>query len=206
MSNESVTIHGHRYVSDSALSFGDYGGAGSVGLANINALKDRVDGQYGYDDFYRAADDESRAYESDETANIRRIVAESPPRAFYLTGDYGSETIFLLASDADNVETLAELADYPSLDDDGSSEIEMQWEVDAWESWIRADLERILWPGGTSAAYDALADDVKFAAYCAAMETCNEYSEPEYNGVHVNVERIAEAYRAKIEKALSANR
>lgn len=213
MSDSKITIQGRDYVSPGACSFGDYGGSGSVGLANIRAIvRDAGESVHeaSYNDFHRAADNESRAYESDETAEIRALVAsESPPLVFHLTGDHSSETVFILEDSELGEETLSALADYLSLDDESVGEIESQWESDAWESWLESDLARAAWPDkdswpddATPEGYDDMSDSDKFEAYRHAMEVCNEYPEPEHNGVYVRVERIAPKYRETIEAML----
>lgn len=207
MSDSIVIIHARRYVSPSACSFGDYGGAGSVGLANIRSIvADAGEGVHtaSYNDFHRAADEESRAYESDETAEIRALVAgEEPPTVFHLTGDYSSETVYILEDSELGESALAALADYSALDDEGVSSIEMEWESEAWDSWMRRDLERAAWPDDEEpAGYDAMSDSDKFEAYRHAMDACNEYPEPEHNGVYVRVDRIAATYRETAESML----
>jgi hypothetical protein len=206
MSDSFVTIHGRKYVSPGACSFGDYGGAGSVGLANIRSIvKSAGDSVHcaSYNDFHRAADDESRAYESDETAEIRALVAsDAPPLVFNLTGDYSSETVFILEDSELGVETLESLESYALLDEEESSNIELEWENEAWENYIRVDLERAAWPEDEPAGYDGMSDSDKFEAYRHAMEVKSEYPEPEYTGVYVRVERIAESYRETVESML----
>ena len=199
MSDTTLIISGREYVSPDCCSFSDYGGAGSVRLANVRVLKERAEDQYGYNDFYRAADNESRAYDSEETTAIRALCAsDTPPPVFYLTDDYGSETVFLLVGDESNDETIAALADYPCIDEEEVSRVEMEWEDEAWESWLRADLERAAFGEEEPAGYDTLSADDIWIAYRTAMDDCNEYPTPEYNGVYVDVARIVDTFRAII--------
>lgn len=187
--DETVMIDGIAFVSPSACAFGDYGGAGSVGLANIQTL------------VKEAGDKAVNGYMSSYWQTDDSIVEEVRAGAVlvHLTGGYGSETVYIRADSELGEETIAALADYPCLDDELSSEIEMQWETEAWESWIKSDLERECWPDETPAEIEALTDSDLFECYRAAMEAENEYPEAEYSSVYVHIERIAATYKANVE-------
>lgn len=215
MPEERITIEGREYVSPVACSFGDYGGSGSVGLANIRAIVESVREQEGetFETFHqsvnRAGEDKQSPYALDDEIELRAAVRNGPPLAIHATGSHGSETIYILADSDLARETLESLARYPSLDDDSVSEIEMQWESEAWESWLRSDLERAARPTSEepeseadAAAYEAMSDSDKWAACRHAMECENEYFESEYSSSYARVERFAARYRETIESML----
>lgn len=91
---------------------------------------------------------------------------------------------------------------YPSFDDELMSEIEMDWESEAWESWLKSDLLRTL-PEDTQESVDKLTNDDIFECYREAMDETNTYPEAEYSGVSVDVDRIKESFLAHITRKLS---
>lgn len=193
MSNETVTIAGVEFVSPDCCSFGDYGGAGAVGLSNIRTIvEDKRAGEVieAYMPF-------PGAYEPEMAEAVR-----AGATVFHVTGGYSSETVYIRADTELATETLEALADYPSLDDEGVSNIELEWENEAWNSWILHDLERACWPEDQPAGYDAVTAGEKWSAYRFAMELKNEYPEAEYSSVYVNVERIAPTFAAIIGRVL----
>lgn len=206
---------GRTYVTHDALTCGDYGGAGSVGVANIRSVLAEFGGRvedWGYSELY--AEGEGR-----ESRLVRVNTGEGPldyrhewqhrtpdPEAvcLHVTGVYGSETIYLLEGNEDCDETLAALENYCLLDEQVHSEVEMEWEDEAWKSWLRSDLIGTLsdepdddepedYPTLREWA-DGQEDGVLWEACLAATEKCNEYPTPEYDGVHVDVDEIAEAF------------
>ena len=86
------------------------------------------------------------------------------------------------------------LEDYPLIDDDMHSSVEMEREDEAWESWVRADLERL-----TGLDLDDYKDADVWSAYREAMEATNTYPVDEYDGVYIDVERIADEFKARVE-------
>lgn len=198
MHDSTITIAGVEFVSPSACSFGDYGGAGSIGLANIRAIvADRRAGEVCNCYFGSLEYDESVI----EAVNAGATV-------LHASGGYGSECVYIRSDSELASETLEALENYPSLDDDESSNIELQWEQEAWDSWVCSDLERKCWPAfgdddDTPPGFDALSDSDKFEAYRAAMESENVYPTPEYSSVYIDVDRIADAYAINISRAIA---
>jgi hypothetical protein len=209
MKTETVTICGVEYVRPDACTFGDYGGYGSYGLANIRSvIADAGESVAGctFNGVQNA--DDSRFYpryaNTDETS-IREEVRLGT-KVLHATGDFGSETVWLRKDWEQTAEILEALESYPSLDDDKVSQIELDWENEAWESWLKYDLIRAAFPWG-EAADDLLRDLVEeapdgqlFEAYRDACEETNTYPEAEYSGVHVDVDRIKDAFRAAVLK------
>lgn len=185
MAQETLTIEGVKYESDDSLVFGDYGGAGSVGKANIKVLQEQ------FPDFI----DMGMDYEAIERGwkEVDQFDPANPPILIMAYGGYGSEQAWLLSDNEEVQDILRGLADYPAIDDEAISEIEMEWESEAWESWLRSDLMKTL-PEELEEAADELPDEELFEAYRQAMDETNTYPTPEYNGVHVDVDRISGAF------------
>lgn len=203
--HETITIEGVDYVSPAACSFGDYGGNGSVGLSNIRAIvKDAGESVFetSFDDIRYATEGSYFPFESEMELRAA-IKAKRKPLVLHVTGGFSSETVYILRHSKLAHETLESLADYPSLDDDGSSSIEMEWQSEAWSNYIESDLNRAAWPEDDLPGYAEMSDDDKYEAYRFAMEKDNCYPEPEYNGVYVDIERIKDTYRQTIERMLS---
>lgn len=214
---ETITIEGVEYISPSACTFGDYGGAGSVGLSNIRSIlaSAEKEGLDVFDTFFSdieraSATEKPGSYAMDSELELRAAIkARRKPIVLHVSGGYSSETVYIKRHSLLAHETLEALADYPSLDDDAVSAIESEWESEAFDSWLLSDLDRAAWAPNDependdiAAAYSAMSRDDKFSVYHFAMETENEYPTPEYNGVHVDVKRIAATYRATIERII----
>jgi hypothetical protein len=177
---ETLTINGAKYITNDALAFGDYGGAGSVGAANIRSLEKEYAEDLEYGSYSRAWDNHS---------------IEGTPSLVILEDMCSSKIAYLREDIAD--ETLAAVSDYPCLDDQEVSAVEMEWEQEAWSSWLQHDLIRTLPEDEDNDLRDKatdMNDEDLFQCYRNAMEECNEYPTPEYSGVHVDVERIAKAF------------
>lgn len=196
---EETTKYGHKYLSHSALTYGDYGGAGSVGVSNVRVILDDEDNAD------RTCRMTYRAWENldkwnddfTEQAYIDDFNCPEPPLVVHLQGGYGSNTLWLL--DCEEMrEVIASLEDYPLLDDCDHSEVEVEWEEDAWDDWIRYDLHRTLSEELQDKA-DSLPDEKLFSAYRKAMEACNEYPVAEHAGVYVNVGHISDTYAEYID-------
>ncbi len=148
---------GVRWISCDVLCVGDYGGAGSVGEANIRCLKDRED-------------------------------------CVVLHGAYYSKQAWLIDNFA-NGDLIRKLEkDYPCIDDEQVSRVEMEWEQEAWESWLRSDLLQGLPDELGEVVEDDLDNAALWDCYRAAMEEENEYPIPEHSGVCVRVKEIQETF------------
>lgn len=190
---DKLTIAGVEFVSPAACSFGDYGGYGSLGLANIRAIVSSPDAGEVVNAYMGGLE-----YDEDVIAAVN-----AGATVIHATGGYSSETVWLRADSDLARETLEALESCPSLDDEASSMIELEWESEAWGSWLRFDLERKCWPDDTPDGFDAMPDGDKFSAYRFAMEVENIYPEAEYSGVYVDVERIAATYAATVARMLA---
>lgn len=143
------------FISHEFLCVGDYGGAGSVGEANIRAL-------------------------------------ETLEGAFVEHGAYYFRQLWLPDTE-DNRSTLGGLDDYAAIDDEIVSEVEADWEKEAWESWLRSDLLRTLDVEVRDVA-DEMSDDLLWELYTESMSKTNNYPTAEYSGVHIPIDRIKETF------------
>lgn len=193
MSYDAFTLRGVRYQSHDSLSFGDYGGAGSVGRANIDALREQFPASDTAEGTFRHV--HNGVYE--ETDYYGRPTIKGTPKLIMLFGAYASEAAYIREDCA--AETLAALDDYPLLDEERHSEIELEWEDAAWESYARADLIASL-SEATRDAWEAAGEpeDVALQAYRDAMEETNSYPETEHSSSYIPVDRIADEFGARL--------
>lgn len=196
---DTTTINGITYLTHSSLTTGDYGGAGSVGVANLRTLANIVEElaqeegaplttevhHVGPSHWQRAT--EGRAWSDDDPIESAVVI---------VCYGYGGQQAWVREDVEDLAECIACLEDYPLLDDDEHSAVEMEWEDEAWNSWLRDDLLRTL----EDEVREKYEDDetALHNAYIAAMQSENAYPVSEYAGVHVDVSRIADAFAAHL--------
>jgi hypothetical protein len=188
---ETIKIENVDYIYHDCLTVDDYGGAGSVGAANIQDMKKEHNW--------------IQTYMSDIPGNdyTAPVFEDMPaPELISAVGSYGSETLYVRADIWESSEYDC-LNDYPCLNDETISEIEMKWEMEGFDSWARSDLFRDL-PAREQDKLDAMDNnahaDLVWLAYKLAMEDCNEYPVPEYSGVHIPVDNIQESFNANVIK------
>lgn len=185
-------IEGTKYITHSTLQFGDYGGAGSVGAANIRDIK--------------RENTFVEIYMSDIDNDYRAPLFDDMPAPDVISavGAYGSETVYV-RSDIWEANEYDCLDDYPLLSDETHSDIEMQWEREAFTDYASHDLYRDL-PERNMRKLDMLPSEQNaefvWAAYRAAMEECNEYPTPEYSSSHIPVDEIQNSFNAQVIKLL----
>ena len=191
---EEVIKYQHTYITASCLAYGDYGGSGTVGVANVRAIlemdefKDSI--------FYATYSQWSRIgtdFEWKDDAGCD-IDCKEPPKVVHLSGSYGSNTLYLLECD-ETEDILSALADCPVLDEVLHSQIELEWEDEAWDSWVRSELYDHLDDELQDAIDDNKTTDAKlYEAYRLAMETTKTYPIHEHASVYVDTARIKDAY------------
>jgi len=195
---ESITKHGHTYINLACLSFSDYSGS-LVSVANIKAICEDSDFE---DSIYEMSYGQWEKLDKwgDEftsQAVVDDFKCSDPPMVVKLWGSHGSNCLWLLECEATE-DIIACLSDYPLLDDCLHSELEIDAEHSAWDSWIRADLYATLEDSVKELA-DNMTDDQLFTCYRKAMETENEYPINEQGDqVWVDVKRIEVAYNNTI--------
>jgi hypothetical protein len=193
--NDSFTLHNIEYVCPPCCTFGDYGGAGSVGKANIAALLEQAASvqEISFQD----------VYDIQNRWGFSHVSPDELPDIFHASGSYGSEAVYVRADKF--ADEIAALADYPSLDDDKVSEIEMEAVSDAFDNWLESDLLRGVPDDIRDRLYDmenAERAELTWEAYRAAMERENVYPQYEYSGVYINIDRIQETFNALVAAAL----
>jgi hypothetical protein len=203
MDIETKTLaDGSVWLSCDYLVTGDYGGAGSVGAANIKVLLDEHKGrieQYSMSNWHY---DPPQQLTGGVHSSWEDIKPEPDTTMVETYGAYSSTQVWLRDT-PETRELLASLEDYPAIADDAISEVEIEWESEAWDRWLRSDLIRALrkFPAWdlelNETTIGDLADDIGssdfFELYREAMEATNTYPEPEYSGVYVDVKRITAA-------------
>jgi hypothetical protein len=204
------TRDGRTFISHAYLGYSDYSGS-SVERANVKIVRDHATHEhYGkyqdipnnggtYEPIYLC-----RSAEPPYLSEWREepIAPETDCLVFH--GAYGTEHVFILDT-PDNRDLIDGLEEYPCVDDETVSEIETEWETEAWHSWLRSDLIATL-PGGdyddTNTWIDGLREYVEdllddselFDCYREAMDATNTYPTPEHDEVHVDVRRIRNAF------------
>jgi hypothetical protein len=200
---QEFTFNGITYREIEHSAYGDYGGYGSVGVANTRVILEDAK-TAAWDDMQishreicdfteRKSDEDAIDYFSrwasiapsaiDLIDCINRNEAPGVLRAYAL---YGYNCLWLRSDIA--AEYIERLDSYPCLDDEAVSEVDLEWESEAWESWLRADLLR-----GIETDIE-LDDTLLFDIYRQAMEEMDEYPTSENDGVHVDVDRIKSAF------------
>lgn len=154
---------GNEWLTHDCLMFGDYGGAGDVGLANIQFIQDNL-----------------------------------PESEWFLwEGGFGSKTIYLKPGpDADKL--LKRLDEYPAFDDGYVSEVESEWEKEAWDSWLQEALVRAAFPEAHLELLDWFSDEPLWPCYKQAMDDSEEYVVSETNGIYVDVRKIKDNFRERV--------
>ena len=204
--DEKHTADGRNWITDDALCIGDYGGAGSVGAANIKSLMETHSATFEQWSMSTWDRGDTLQYNRETGHSEWTPVSPAADTTLIITrGSYSSEQAWLLDT-PDARETIDALADYPCIDDEAVSEIETEWETEAWASWLKSDLLRAI--GRIDTDLRDLVDDFDdtdlWTAYRAAMDDTNTYPEAEYSGVHVDVDRIADAFAQHVIDAIGA--
>lgn len=209
MATDTITIAGRAYISHDCWTFGDCGGAGSSGKANIRYLSEQCENhiiECPMSDLRYAAEGTPYGLGADTLAEIK---AERP-WMIIAYGDYGSEQAWIRKPLAMRTSShgwrgqtwLERMESYPLFDDEIASEIEMDWEMEAWNDWLRSDLIRTMDDDGSREEAEAMGNDALMTAYWNAKETTNTECVAEYNGVHVDVGRMASAFADEITAAI----
>ena len=119
------------------------------------------------------------------------------PNVYAVYGGYGTFAVAIRLDSItpEMIEALNSLKDYPVLDEDDYSEVEMEAENDAWESWGRSDFRTELdkrFPDLNEIIFEWGAETID-TLYCKLMERTNTYWEHETgNNAFVRMERVIE--------------
>ena len=179
-----------QYVDHDACVFGPYGGAGSVGAANIRVLRE----EYGAQDL--------DLYESggwDGGIRVVEVRQKDLPEIAICYDRIGSQYA-LFRTDSDKArEVLEELDKYPCLDDELLSEIEWEWAVQNDEV---QDLESELVDQFVESgmAEEAAKERASEVIYRALREGMGDWIMMEYDGAYVDPDALREAVEKQLKE------
>lgn len=140
-----------------------------------------------------------------EASNHRLLVEEYGDMINEMWGDFGSYGVAIPVSvlfDYSNErsgelrELFKRLADYPVIDEEDMSRLEMEWSDEGWESWAKRDFERALAVhlGVDDIEWDDNVDESDIRqCFESWRESCNVYWESENSGMHVDIERVVKS-------------
>jgi len=179
-----------QYADHDACVFGPYGGAGSLGAANIQVLRDEYDAE------------DLNLYESGGWEGKTRVVyarGNDLPEIAICYDRIGAQYA-LFRTDSDKArEVLEELDKYPCLDDELLSEIEWEWAVNNDEVQdLESELVGQFMEGGMTE--DKARELVSEAIYRALQEGMGYWVTMEYDGAYVDPDAFREAVEEWLEK------
>jgi hypothetical protein len=204
MQREMTTRDGRVWRTHDALSYGDYSGC-MVERANVKALsEDREIMQWPMNNIHWNTDrtvfqpiELRRSPEAPYLSDWCDVEIESDVTAIEMYGGYGSIELWLLDSE-ETREALDALDNYPSVDDDLLSHMELEAEYEAFDNDIKADLARKAPWDRCERLHnylDSLSRDVAWECYREACEATNTYPVFETGGdCYVDIDRIWPAY------------
>lgn len=212
MSDYTLKFGRQTWVGPSCCSFGDHGGAGDVGRSNIDIICERAGNStvsISYEDlheFLKYIERRRQPYFGgyyNETVEMAHKL-RTRPNVIRVTGAYAGECVLIREGWEEGAEILAQLDEYPILDDDACGAVVLQWEQEAWESYVSGDIWRKLARGiesgdfDVSEYWDSKSDDDKWTLYRNAMEESNTDPVAEYNGVHIDIGAIMPHIKAAL--------
>lgn len=111
-----------------------------------------------------------------------------------LSGGHGTFSIALHCerTPEEIFEMIEKLDNYPILDEDDYSSLQIDEEGEAWDNWAKSDFEHELRKTYESYNFDDITDDELWELFRKGMEEANEYWEVEGMGVHIRIDRIVE--------------
>lgn len=207
---ENLKIGTRTFAALPACSFGDYVGDSSVGLANIRYLREQFAD--------RMVEDSFSSWHSDGTPKpvyIDRTWVDRPESDFdgvsliVLEGSDNSESAYLDVDCEEYREIAASLEDYPALNDEMVSMVELEWEnaaiVECCRDIGRKLLSDYLTEDDNDFAtlqdvWDDLDADKQLEIARQAMRDGNIYVSVEYSSSFVSASDVAPYVRAILQK------
>ena len=210
---KNLKIGNRTFAALPACSFGDYGGDSSVGLANIRYLREQFAD--------RMVEDSFSSWHSDgtpKTVYVNREWVDRPESDFdgvsliVLEGSYNSESAYLDVDCAEYQDIAASLENYPALNDEAVSEVELEWENDAIVECCR-DIGRELSDDYLTSddndfatlqdVWDDLDADKQLEIARQGMRDGNIYASVEYSSSYISASDVAPYVRAIMQKDMS---
>lgn len=215
MSIQDYEVFGYTYVGGGSLAYSDHGG-GPGSESNVRVVIAFAEehelsvGHVSYSQWnnwtgtYPWRGDEFAEYLDDEG---------DPPDVFIASGNWGSESVYVRVLPEqyeddeerprdehlrDLVRQIQGLEDYPILDEDDLSEVELSREEEMWAGWLESELIRSLpdfWEemGEFQRHPEAVVECPMFDTYDAyrwAMDVTNTYVSQEPSGAYVSTNEI----------------
>lgn len=183
---------GRIFCGSRLLTFGDYGGSGSVGKANIESVMSKLKDE----DYYTIG----------SRRGCSREAFPDNITVLFFEGAYNSESVYILLGSELQITTFVELDNYPCLDDEIREKIESEWERGAWKNYISHALLKKEIIGETNfinywySEDNKELDDKFWGIYANAMEEAEMYPECEYSGVYVDVDKLKPFFIKELEK------
>lgn len=210
---ETLKIGNRTFTLLPNCTFGDYGGDSSAGLANIRYLREQFADRMVVDSFDSWFPDGTP-----KTVYIDRTWVDRPESDFdgvsliVLEGSYNSESAYLDIDCPEYQDIAASLEDYPALNDEMVSMVEMEWEDAAiiecchdvgrelssdyltGDDEDRATLEDV---------WQELDAEKQAEIVRQAMQDGNVYASVEYSSSFVSASDVAPYVRAILQKDMS---
>jgi hypothetical protein len=129
-----------------------------------------------------------------ERSNVRMFLKEfkDHPDVRVKQGGYGWEAIFIdvLCTDTEIIEMLQSLENYPCINDEDVSNLEMEMEQESWENWIKSDFLQAIVKHYKADWEDADTDKL-YTLYNELKESTNTYFEVEAGGNgYIDIKRL----------------
>lgn len=179
--------YGNHWSTDSCLTFGPYGGGGSVACANLRWIeRQRNISVMPSQRVSLCGERISFGHYDDDFSDYDVVM---------VPGAFGGRTAFINMA-GDLRENMDALSDYPVFNEELVSQVELEWEEQAWP-----DTLRFLMDGAPTDAlhnYFSRRTDqfggMFFQAYRDAMDETNTYPEPDHDSVFIDTAKIADAF------------
>ena len=216
--------NGREWVTAETLSYGDYGGAGTLGHANINWIREHAKKENknvleiwnsgNLFDSNNKIDDQYIKYRL-ENSNSGSYVPEDYDNAeILIVNEYYHGCIVFVDSKSSLMENVNALADYPVFDDEYVAKVEYEWRLEAQEDLMDELFVSLqeeypnFYDWWTSPCPSFVADDPKKPAYTpyecfssfieeATWETSNQsdYWEYEYGSAYLRPDRVYNEFK-----------
>lgn len=172
---QTFKVDGHEYCSLPGCSVGDYSGDGTIGRANIDAIKeDYFSIDVGYDIL---RPDYTYGFDREAT----KIREEEFPPLVVVNGDFGYEQLFMDTEHTAFDDLYERLENYPVYDDQARDDQEREDKESNWDSWMRSDfLDTIRKAFGDDEAgyelFEAEFDNLNFGVFQVESWLCTEFN------------------------------
>lgn len=186
MEDKKTFDNGNTYLTHNLLSFGDYDNSCAVERANVKCLK-KIYPEY--EKFW------IEIWDNKETWRGIPINPESEIIEVY--GAYGSMQIWIRQDIEEKEEYIRCLEDYPALDDEIVTEIEVEIEEECWNNWIREELIETLPEKMQKKEWE---EEELYNTYLEVKEKTGEYFIVESGGDgYINIDKIKSKFRELLE-------